>query len=136
MNESLQKKAVLIWEGFLDNDDNFRFAPVVVHHDLSGDDHILCEPERAKITGIIDWGDVAIGDPAIDFTGLYWDCGEEFTNQVLAKYGGTVDQTFWERTVFYYKIGAFHEIEYGQLINDDVHIKNGLKSLLKTLRIA
>lgn len=134
MNEALQEKAVSVWEGFLDDKDNFRFEPVFIHHDLSGCEHILCDPERGEITGIIDWGDAAIGDPAIDFTGIYWDCGEEFTKQVLVKYGGKVDETFWERTVFYYKIGAFHEIEYGQLINDDVHIKNGLEFLSKTLR--
>lgn len=111
MNETLQEKAVSVWEGFLDNEDNFRFEPTFIHRDLSGDAHILCDPRRAEITGIIDWEDASIGDPAIDFTGVYWDCGKKFTKRVLAKYGGKVDETFWERTVFYYKIGAFHEIE-------------------------
>lgn len=134
MNITLQEKAVLVWEEFLDNKDNFRFVPLFIHRDLSGDAHILCDPERVEITGIIDWEDAAIGDPAIDFTGIYWDCGEEFTRRVLAKYAGKVDKTFWERMVFYYKIGGFYEIEYGQLINDYAHIRKGLKSLSKTLR--
>lgn len=133
MNEALQERAVSTWEEFLENDDNFRFDPVFIHRDLSGDQHILCDPKRTKITGIIDWEDASIGDPAIDFTGIYWDCGEEFTKRVLARYGEKVDGTFWERALFYYKIGAFHEIEYGQLINDDTHIKNGLKHLSKVL---
>jgi len=133
MSETLQEKAILVFEGFIHNEDNFRFEPVFIHHDLSGDAHILCDPEVNKITGIIDWGDAVIGDPAIDFTGIYWDCGEEFTRRVLANYAGRVDETFWERTVFYYKIGAFYEINYGQLINDDAHIRNGLAFLSKTL---
>ena len=106
---------------------------MLIHRDLSSDQHILCDPKKVEITGIIDWEDTSIGDPAIDFTGIYWDCREEFTKRVLAKYGGKVDKTFWERTIFYYKIGAFHEIAYGQLINDDEHIKNGLKYLSKVL---
>lgn len=134
MNEALLEKAVSVWEGFLDDEDNFWFEPVFIHRDLSGDAHILCNPRRAEITGIIDWEDASIGDPAIDFTGVYGDCGKDFTKRVLAKYGGKVDETFWERTIFYYKIGAFHEIAYGQLINDDAHIKNGLKHLSKVLR--
>ncbi|UCE95722.1 MAG: phosphotransferase [Candidatus Bathyarchaeota archaeon] len=133
MNEALQERAVLVWEGFLENEDNFTFEPVFIHRDLSGDQHILCNPERHEITGIIDWEDSCIGDPAIDFTGLYWDCKEKFTKRVLANYEGKVDNTFWERTVFYYKIGAFHEISWGKLIDDDTHIQNGLKHLSKVL---
>jgi aminoglycoside 2''-phosphotransferase len=133
MNEALQMRAVSVWEGFLENENNFKFEPVFIHRDLSGDQHILCNPERPEITGIIDWEDSCIGDPAIDFTGLYWDCKEKFTKRVLADYNGKVDKTFWERTIFYYKIGAFHEISYGQLINDDAHIENGLKHLSRVL---
>ncbi len=133
MKNPLPRKAASVWEGFLDNDDNFQFEPVFIHRDLSGDQHILCDPNGAEITGIIDWEDASVGDPAIDFTGVYWDCGEDFTRHVLAKYGGEVDETFWERVVFYYKIGAFHEIRYGQLINNDAHIKSGLDFLSKTL---
>lgn len=133
MNEALQMRAVSIWEGFLENEDNFKFEPVFIHRDLSGDQHILCNPERPEITGIIDWEDSCIGDPAIDFTGLYWDCKEKFTKRVLADYDGKVDKTFWERTIFYYKIGAFHEISYGQLINDGAHIESGLKHLSRVL---
>jgi aminoglycoside 2''-phosphotransferase len=133
MNKSLQERAASVWEGYLENDDNFQFEAVFIHRDLSGDQHILCDPEKEKITGIIDWEDATIGDPAIDFTGIYWDCREKFTKQVLARYGGEVDKTLWERMIFYYKIGAFHEIAYGQLIEDDAHVKEGLKHLSKVL---
>lgn len=94
MTEALQKRAVSVWESYLNNEDNFKFEPVFIHRDLSGDQHILCNPKTAKIAGIIDWEDSSIGDPAIDFTGIYWGCGEEFTKQLIAKYGGKVDETF------------------------------------------
>lgn len=50
MKESLQEKAVSVWEVFLDNDDNFRFKPVFIHRDLSDDVHILCDPKSVRIT--------------------------------------------------------------------------------------
>ncbi len=134
MNASLQEKAATVLEGFLDKKDHFRFEPVFIHHDLSADGHILCDPKRNEITGIIDWGDAVFGDPAIDFTGLYWDCGEQFTKNVLAKYVGMVDDTFWERTVFYYKIGGFYEIEHGLLTDDETHVQKGLSHLSRTLQ--
>ncbi len=133
MDKTLQEKAVSTWESFLDNQGNFQFEPVFIHRDLSGEAHILCNSEKAEITGIIDWEDAAIGDPAIDFTGVYWDCGEEFTKRVVTKYAGKVDGTFLERIAFYYKIGPFHEIEYGQLTGNSMHIKKGLNELPKTL---
>lgn len=133
MGKTLQERAVSTWEAFLNDPRNFQFEPVFIHRDLSGEAHILCDPDKMEITGIIDWEDAAIGDPAIDFTGIYWDCGEEFAKQVVAKYARKVDETFWERMVFYYKIGPFYQIEYGQLTDDHVHIKKGLNELSRTL---
>jgi aminoglycoside 2''-phosphotransferase len=37
----------------------------VVHGDFSGD-HLLCDEGRGHLTGVIDWGDVTIDDPATD----------------------------------------------------------------------
>lgn len=42
------------------------YTPALMHNDL-GIEHILVEPASRRITGIIDWGDAAIADPAYDF---------------------------------------------------------------------
>ncbi len=43
------------------------FEPALVHSDL-GPEHILVRDDR--LAGVIDWGDVRIGDPALDYAWL------------------------------------------------------------------
>ena len=127
MEIDVQKKSIEIFDEFLDNDDYFKFEPVVIHRDLAPDAHILWNPETEEITGIIDWGDIEIGDPALDFTGLFCDCGPEFTKMVLANYKNNQDPTILERAAWYMKLFGFYYIEYGQTIDDNSYIKEGLK---------
>jgi aminoglycoside phosphotransferase (APT) family kinase protein len=50
------------------------YVPTLAHNDF-GIEHILVDPAMRRITGIIDWGDAAIADPAYDFGKLYRDLG-------------------------------------------------------------
>jgi aminoglycoside 2''-phosphotransferase len=63
---------------------NFNQRVVIVHADLSAD-HIL--HVGASVTGIIDWGDVSLGDPDYDFNYLYEEFGETFVRETAAYYG-------------------------------------------------
>jgi len=47
---------------------------VFSHNDL-GIEHVLGTPATAAVTGVIDWGDAALIDPACDFGLLYRDLG-------------------------------------------------------------
>jgi hypothetical protein len=47
--------------------------------------HIYHDPQRGSITGIIDWGDICITDPAWDFYGV-WAYGERFVDSILSHY--------------------------------------------------
>ena len=60
------------------------FSPVLAHADLWCK-HIYHDPRTGKLTGIIDWGDIAITDPAKDFYG-FWVYGEAFLDDVLSHY--------------------------------------------------
>jgi aminoglycoside 2''-phosphotransferase len=60
------------------------FKPVLAHNDLWYK-HIYHGPSSGKLSGIIDWGDVEITDPAKDFYG-FWVCGESFLDEVLSHY--------------------------------------------------
>jgi len=125
-------RVVALWEAFLAQEDHSRFQPVLVHKDLAAE-HILCDPAAGTCAGIIDWGDAAIGDPAIDFTGLLHDCGEDFARLVLAAYEGEVNATLWQRTVFYSKIIPFYTIQYGLMTGQQVYLDDGLSALQKVL---
>ncbi len=129
MEERLQSKCTGIFEDFLERDDYFTFEPVVIHGDLAPDAHILWDPETEDITGIVDWGDMRIGDPALDFTGIISDCGPDFALMVYSHYGFCNDPTFMDRAAWYTKFFGFYFIEYGQIIDDDSYIESGLKML-------
>jgi aminoglycoside 2''-phosphotransferase len=130
LEEAVLARMTALWEGFLEHEANFRFRPALVHRDLCGD-HILCVPAAGRVNGIIDWEDAAIGDPAIDFVGVLWACGPEFTAQVLAAYRGPVDETFWSRVVFYRRIVPAYEIQFGLETGQPLHVAQGLADLRK-----
>ncbi len=125
---ALRDRAAALWEGFLEEEDNFHFQPVLIHRDLAGE-HILCDADRGAVVGIIDWEDTAVGDPALDFVGLLCDAGPELAAQVLADYQGQVDPTFWQRMAFYARICPVYEIQFGLAIGDEEHLRHGLEGL-------
>src|SRR5215218_2650565 len=59
------------------------FAIAVLHADL-GPEHVLCRGD--VVSGVIDWGDVRIGDPALDFAWLLHGVGDVFGDELLPAY--------------------------------------------------
>ncbi len=89
--------------------------PVVLrlcHNDL-GAEHILADRATGEITGILDWTDAAIADPARDLALLYRDFGPRVFDRVLAAYGHPVDDGFRERAVFHARCALIEDIAYG-----------------------
>lgn len=68
------------WERYLDDDANFAHEPTLIHADVSLD-HLLVT--GSELTGLIDFGDVAIADPDYDLCYLYPEAGREFVDRVL-----------------------------------------------------
>lgn len=80
----------------------------VIHADIEPP-HILVEDGR--YTGVIDFGDVLIGDPACDF-GWLWELGETFVDDVLEVYHNPSDDL--KRRGFYYWFGrASRHMQWG-----------------------
>ncbi|MFL5767454.1 MAG: phosphotransferase family protein [Actinomycetota bacterium] len=86
--------------------------PTLVHADL-GPDHILCS--RDSVTGVIDWSDACIGDPAIDFGWLLHSTPSVVAEGVRSGYAGqrTSAEPIFDRSLFYHRIGPWHEVLYG-----------------------
>jgi len=125
LNAAEQQKLDQFWEQYLRDDRHFQFAPTLIHGDLTGD-HILYNPERETIAGIIDWGDAMIGDPALDFAGFVWDYGNDFAALAAQMYTPEIDSNFIERAGFYARIVPIYTIEYGIEIGDKSHVENGV----------
>jgi aminoglycoside 2''-phosphotransferase len=117
-----------IWEYFLIDLDTIQFQPVLIHGDLAGE-HILCDPDLKTLCGIIDWEDTCIGDPALDFVGLFWVGGHDFVEKVLQNYKIELGDKFWSRLDFYAKIAPFYEIQYGLYPGNEFHLKQALRTI-------
>ncbi len=114
-----------LWERFLVDDTSFAFTPALIHRDLAAE-HILYDPAAAALTGVLDWGDAAVGDPALDFTGLLADLGAPFAETALAAYSRPIDPAFRRRMAFYRNVIPFHQLRFGLTAGDRRHVTDGL----------
>ena len=100
---------------YLEND-----APVscqgslsLVHNDLWAE-HILVDTCTGGVSGVIDWADAFIGDPAIDFACLYAWYGESWLENVLDHYTGKLDAGVISRSRYLATCLAIHNITLGR----------------------
>ena len=61
--------------------------PAMLHCDI-GPGHVLYDPSTLRLTGVIDFGDLVIGDPARDFIYIYEDFGPLILQEILTRYAG------------------------------------------------
>lgn len=79
--------------------------PSPIHGDLSAA-HLLVE--KHHLTGVIDWSDASIGDPAHDFAALWLEFGERITRRVAQRYSGFIDSAFWLRADLYRRLAPLY----------------------------
>lgn len=118
--EQLRKLAGLnvnqdLLRSYLENDtpESFEGAASLVHNDLWAE-HILVDSRSGMVSGIIDWGDTVIGDPAIDFACLYTWYGESWLENVLVHYTGKLDAEIISRSRYLATCLAIHNITLGR----------------------
>jgi len=74
-------------------------APAVFVHDDVYSRHILWDDKKSHL-GIIDFTDMCLGDPGVDFAELH-EYGAEFVKEVYDLYTGPKDDNFLERAWIY-----------------------------------
>lgn len=79
--------------------------PRFIHNDFALR-HILIDRGTGRLSGIIDWSDVALGDPALDFVSLVLWRGWDFTDSVIRLYQPALDDGFRDRLRFLARILA------------------------------
>ncbi|MFD4226991.1 phosphotransferase family protein [Streptomyces sp. NPDC058545] len=89
-------------------------APTFSHNDL-GIEHVLVDPVAWTVTGIIDWSDAAVVDPACDFGLIYRDLGPAATRAAISTYRTDANDVaaLGERAVFYARCSVFEDLAYG-----------------------
>ena len=85
-----QKRLSTTFEEYLSDENNFKYSPCLVHADL-GPEHILFDDKAQTISGVIDWSDMVVTDPAFEMQDLYQNFGEDFTRDILQKMDADVE---------------------------------------------
>jgi aminoglycoside phosphotransferase (APT) family kinase protein len=125
LRDDEREQAGAMFDRFVGEDANFRFPAALVHNDL-GPAHILATPS-GDLAGVIDWGDAAPGDPAMDFAWALQD--PEVGERALAAYGGPPDATFLERARFYDAISPWYEVLHGLDTGQPSFVASGLEGV-------
>jgi aminoglycoside 2''-phosphotransferase len=124
MNERAKVEVSHHFDSFLSKNELLDFQPALTHGDF-GASNILWDPERHEVSGIIDFGEAEVGDPAYDFAGLLSSYGEHFVRRCLEKYPNG-DRIF-DRMNFYRGTFALQEALHGIENDDPVAFENGMK---------
>ncbi|MEO9144529.1 MAG: aminoglycoside phosphotransferase family protein [Ginsengibacter sp.] len=85
LSKNRRKIITKLFTDYLSDATNFGYIPAIIHNDFSKD-HILFDIENKKITGIIDFGDIAFGDPDYDLLYLLDEFGEDFLKGLFRIY--------------------------------------------------
>lgn len=127
-----QNWIVALFENFLKIILKTPIKPVVTHSDIMPE-HIIVDPETHTLSGIIDFGDIAIGDSAYDFAFLA--CyGVDFLNECYRDYGLPRDEMFDARRKFYGHRQAVTNLEHSLKLGDKERVATHKKELSEYIK--
>ncbi|MFN8585409.1 MAG: aminoglycoside phosphotransferase family protein [Dehalococcoidia bacterium] len=114
---------------FLDAGGSSHAPRVLVHGDVDGRNVLL--DDGGKLSGVIDYSDAMLADPALDFACILNDWSWAFLERVLAHYPIEVDADLRRRTAFYITIGPLFEVRQGVATGDLVMLRRGRAALAR-----
>ncbi len=119
-----------IAEEFLRGGGTRRAPRVLVHGDIQAN-HLLAT-EDGTLSGVIDFGNAMLTDPALDFAGVLNDLGWRDLERVWAAYevaGGTVDADAERRVRFIIAVVPIYRVLYGEAAEGPAERRAGVRQL-------
>lgn len=117
------------WLEALESKRLWDFSPTVVHGSLDAD-RLLIEDDR--IVGVLGWGELSVGDPAVDLAWLF-AAGQEVLDAVLARYiaergtGGSTELR--ARTRFHHELEVARWLLHGVETHDSAVVDDAVAML-------
>lgn len=135
LGREFQEKLGEFFQNYLSDDSNFKYEPSLLYADFSPE-HILFDTEVKRIRGIIDWGDLTVGDPDYDLMYLYQNYGDEFIRSFLNYYPHNNAKKLIEKLKFFSICDEIDTIiSFGQKLGQTENIEPALSELKKKLII-
>jgi aminoglycoside 2''-phosphotransferase len=124
MRPDARREVAASFTAFIDGAGDAAFAPVLRHGDLGGD-NIRYDAATNRVTGIIDFGSAAIGDPAVDLAGLSW-YGDIFVEALAERYSAFADPALRSRSRFYRSTFALQQALWAIRAGDAAEFEDGI----------
>jgi aminoglycoside phosphotransferase (APT) family kinase protein len=123
------------WRALVERPPASRVSVVLVHGDLAPE-HVLYDQAADRITGVIDWGEIGIGDPALDVAAaVYWSDLRLFS-ATLITCPHALDEELLRRARFYAACRGVADIVYGFDTGRDAYVKAGVRALRFCVELA
>ena len=113
LSVSTRYKAERYFTNIMEKINSVPFNKTLVHADL-GTNNILVDFNQNSLGGIIDFGDLCLGDPAADFAGFYRNFGRQFTDKLISYYQRPIEENFWTRIEYESKRKMFFVVYFAK----------------------
>ncbi|MEM7033219.1 MAG: phosphotransferase, partial [Chloroflexota bacterium] len=123
MRPDARQQVTKLFETYFDNLDHYQFEPKLRHGDF-GPGNLIYDPNTERITGVIDFGMTELGDPAIDFAGLYTFADAAFCQRCCEIYPEI--EACLDRIEFYRGTFALQEALFGIENGDEEAFEDGI----------
>jgi aminoglycoside phosphotransferase (APT) family kinase protein len=104
-------------------------TPLVFAHRDLGPEHVLVAD--GSVSGVIDWTDACLGDPAIDLAWVLNGTPARFRDGVLRTYNPGSEEI--RRSRDWHQLGPWHEVLWGLDEGGEAYVESGLKGVHQRL---
>jgi aminoglycoside 2''-phosphotransferase len=128
LNSAVRQTVQSQLEAFLADDANFVYAPVLLHADL-WPEHVLFSPRVGRLAGVIDFGDVSIGDPDYDLAFLGRRLGSGFIAELVRHFPHVDPARLAEKIRCFNLLNAIDDVFIGLERGDRLSVDSSLADL-------
>ena len=123
MRPAAREQVAAHFEPWLADPANFAWRPVLRHGDF-GTDNLLFDAASGRMSAVLDFDSLGLGDPAVDYAGLLASYGEDFLQRCLAR--NPALETMLDRVHFHFGTFALEEALFGFEYGDPKALAAGM----------
>lgn len=102
-------------------------SPVWIHGDLHPGNQLA---DDGRLVAVVDWGDVAAGDPAADLATVWWSLPVATHEVFRTAYGG-IDDAAWDRAMGWAAAIALYLLKEGPGVGDPALVAVGRRTVAR-----